>query len=94
MQGCYPSRCGKKTPDFYCLCSLGCVLHGDLRVYAASPAVALQRFGVASANTQPQETYGGGVRPLPATAQFSGDGALARPQPSVQIICECSPHVL
>lgn len=76
------------------VCSLGCVLHGDLRVCTASPAVALQCFGAAAADAQPQETHGGRVRPLPTTARSSGDGALARAQPSVQILRECPLHML
>ncbi len=73
---------------FLCLCSSGCALHGDICVCAASRAVALQRFSAAAANAQPEETNGGRVCPLPATARLWGDGALAWTQPSVQILCE------
>lgn len=79
--------------SFCSFCSLGYALHGDLRVCAASPAVALQCFGAAAADTHPQEAYGGGVRPLAKRAWSSGDRPLARAQPSVQIICECSLHM-
>jgi len=69
--------------------SVGRDLHGDLRVRAAPAAAALQRSGVAAADAQPQEAHGGRVRPLPAAARHSGDGALAGAQPSVQILREC-----
>lgn len=85
----------KKNPlHFLCLCSSGCALHGDLCVCAASRAVALQRFSAAAADAQPEETDGGRVRPLPATARLWGDGALAGTQPSVQILCECKLHII
>lgn len=66
-------------------CPSGRVLHGDLCVHAASPAVALQRSGAAPADARPQEAHGGRGRPLAATDRLRGDGPLARPQPSVQI---------
>lgn len=79
----------KQTADSCCFRCLGCFLHGDLCVYAAAPAAALQRSGVASANAPPPEAHGGRVRALPAAARRSGDGALVGAQPGVQIVSEC-----
>lgn len=66
----------------------GCFLHGDLRVRAAPPAVALQRPGAAPADARPQEAHGGRVRSVAAAARLSGDGALVGARPAVQIIGE------
>lgn len=73
---------------YLCLSHSGCFLHGDLRVHAAPPAVALQRSGAAPADAQPQEADCSRVRPVAASARLSGDGALVGAQPTVQIISE------
>lgn len=70
------------------ICPSGRVLHGDLCVHAASPAVAQQRSGAAPADARRQETHGGRGRPAAERDRLPGDGALAPPQSSVQVIGE------